>query len=188
MASVAVGTPQLPTADNFEVQTTAISKAGSTIETQGGTITVKPYRSKGSTQIHAQISFTPRVSHFDTWENAPGSADTFRGFFTLFWIVMFIMAIRTYVVSFDQIGSPLNFNFAMLFSKHAWALGVSDGVLVGSTFICVPFVKALQKGWIPYYWTGVVIQHIWQTGVLGIAVTWTFNRYDSQRYFNDAAY
>lgn len=44
--------------------------------------------------------------------------------------------------------------------------------MVSSMFVCVPFVKGLKNGTYRYYWTGVVIQHIWQTMFLGMAVWW----------------
>lgn len=73
-------------------------------------------------------------------------------------------------------GRPLNLRFAASFSQDAIILALSDAVLVGSTFICVPFVKAMQRGWISYYWTGVILQHLLQTTILFGAISWTFNR------------
>lgn len=64
-----------------------------------------------------------------------------------------------------------------MFSKDARTLALSDAVLVLSTGICVPFAKAVSKGWIKYYWTGVVLQHALQTFTLFAAIKWTFNRY-----------
>lgn len=89
---------------------------------------------------------------------------------------MFLLAIRTYVHSIETNGYILNFGFASRFSEDAITLAVTDAVLVSSTLICVPFAKAISKDWIQYYWTGVILQHIWQTSVLFIAITWTFDR------------
>jgi sterol O-acyltransferase len=63
-----------------------------------------------------------------------------------------------------------------MFSRDARMLALSDAVLVLSTGICVPFAKAVSRGWIKYYWTGVVIQHTFQTFILFAAIKWTFNR------------
>lgn len=84
---------------------------------------------------------------------------------------------RSYVYSVLEYGKPLNFEFATMFSRDALTLALSDGVLVLSTGLCVPFAKLIRGGWIRYHWTGVALQHILQTTILGIAVTWTFNRY-----------
>jgi sterol O-acyltransferase len=63
-----------------------------------------------------------------------------------------------------------------MFSRDAVTLAISDAMLVLTTSLCVPFAKAISKGWIRYYWSGVVLQHALQTLVLFTAVTWTFNR------------
>lgn len=64
-----------------------------------------------------------------------------------------------------------------MFSQDAVTLAISDFFLVLSTGLCVPFAKALSKGWISYYWTGLVLQHVLQTTILFSAITWTFNRH-----------
>ncbi|KAK0466990.1 MBOAT, membrane-bound O-acyltransferase family-domain-containing protein [Desarmillaria tabescens] len=161
----------------------AVSKAPVTsrtasggFETQDGTLYVsKPFRSSTSKKLRALITFAPRNSHFDTNNESSGNNE-FRGFFSLFWISIFIFMVRTYINSYESNGAPLNFRFATLLSKDAITLALSDAALVGSTIICVPFAKAISKGWIRYYWTGVFIQHTIQTFILFTAVTWTFNR------------
>ncbi|KAG8923322.1 hypothetical protein FRC02_011219 [Tulasnella sp. 418] len=150
----------------------SVSKKGSTIETASGTLVVQPYRpSKDSSQILAKLTFVPRTSQFES-----SGQDPFRGFYVLFWISIFLFALRTYVTSFEQTGSPLSLSFAQLFSKDAVSLALSDAVLVSSTALAVPFVKLIKNGWIRYMWTGVILQHIYQALMLGIAVQWTFNR------------
>lgn len=63
-----------------------------------------------------------------------------------------------------------------MFSQDAITLALSDAFLVLSTGICVPFAMAIKNGWIRYYWTGVILQHLLQTSLLFGAITWTFNR------------
>lgn len=63
-----------------------------------------------------------------------------------------------------------------MFSEDTITLFVSDGVLVLSTAVCVPFAKAVSKGLIKHYPTGTVIQHLWQTAVLFTAIKWAFHR------------
>jgi len=160
--------------------------------TTEGTIYVsKPFRSKKSKKLRATITFTPRISAFDTTNESSG-ANEFRvsgpqghsgflltlvqGFFSLFWISMFLFTVRTYISSFEQHGYALSLAFAQMFSRDAITLALSDAVLVGSTVLCVPFAMAISKGWIKYYWTGLIIQHLFQIFVLFSAITWTFNR------------
>lgn len=99
-----------------------------------------------------------------------------QGFFTLFWISLFIWTVRTYVRSIETEGAPLNLRFATMISQDARTLALSDAVLVLSTGICVPFAKAVSRGWIKYYWTGVILQHLLQASILFTAIKWTFNR------------
>ena len=63
-----------------------------------------------------------------------------------------------------------------MITSDGLTLAISDAILVLNTGLCVPFAKAVAKGWIRYYYTGLIIQHLWQCAVLAIAVTWTFNR------------
>lgn len=100
-----------------------------------------------------------------------------QGFFSLFWISIFIFAVQSYVRSIEASGRPLNLAFAAMFSQDAITLALSDAALVLTTGICVPFAIAIKNGWIRYYWTGLILQHLIQTTVLISAITWTFNRY-----------
>lgn len=89
---------------------------------------------------------------------------------------MFLFIVRTYVRSIETEGRALNLHFASMMSHDALVLAISDGVLVLTTAICVPFAKAVSKGWIRYYWLGVALQHFIQLSILAIAVTWTYHR------------
>lgn len=90
---------------------------------------------------------------------------------------LFLFTVQTYVSSVEANGYALSFAFATMFSRHAVTLALSDLLLVSTTILCVPFAKAISKGWINYYWTGAILQHAFQTCVLLITVTWTFHRY-----------
>jgi len=59
--------------------------------------------------------------------------------------------IRTYIRSMETQGASLNLWFATMLSQDAWTLALSDAVLVLGTGICVPFAKAVSRGWIKYY-------------------------------------
>ncbi|KAI0642138.1 MBOAT-domain-containing protein [Trametes meyenii] len=126
--------------------------------------------------MRAAVTFAPRKSLFDISNESSGTNE-FRGFFSLFWISLFLFAVSTYVRSVETNGYPLNFEFASMISRDAITLALSDAVLVLNTGLCVPFAKAIAKGWIRYQWTGIILQHLWQSAVLATAVTWTFNRH-----------
>lgn len=160
-------------------------------KTEGTLYVSKPYRTKDSRKLRALITFTPRKSVFDI-SNEVSGVNEFRvsdqvhlnapffsyrkGFYTLFWVSIFIWTIRTYIASIDAKGVPLSLDFATMFSQDAVTLAISDFFLVLSTGICVPFAKALSRGWMSYYWSGLVLQHVLQTTILFTTITWTFNR------------
>ncbi|KAF8845114.1 MBOAT-domain-containing protein [Paxillus ammoniavirescens] len=144
--------------------------------TTAGTLYVsRPFRSKSSKKLRAMITFEPRKSHFDTTNESSGTNE-FRGFFTLFWISLFLFTVQTYISSLEANGYALSFAFATMFSRHAVAVALSDGVLVLTTALCVPFAKAISKGWARYYGAGAVVQHIFQTCILVAVITWTYHR------------
>jgi len=89
---------------------------------------------------------------------------------------LFLFTVQTFVSSLEANGYALSFAFATMFSRDAVVLALSDAVLVLTTAICVPFAKAISKGWIKYYWMGVVLQHMFQTFVLVAVITWTCHR------------
>jgi sterol O-acyltransferase len=99
-----------------------------------------------------------------------------QGFFSLFWVSIFILTVQVYVRGIESHGRPLNLAFATMFSQDAITLALSDAALVLSTGLCIPIAIALKKRWIRYYWTGMIIQHTLQTAILFSAITWTFNR------------
>ncbi|KAL0576265.1 Sterol O-acyltransferase 2 (Sterol-ester synthase 2) [Marasmius crinis-equi] len=145
-------------------------------KTSDGTLYVsKSYRSKSTKARRAVVTFVPRQSVFDI-NNEASTRNEFRGFFSLFWISIFIFMVRTYISTFETHGHALNLVFAMQFSRDAITLAISDGVIVGATVLCVPFAKAISKGWIQYYYTGLILQHVFQTILLFSAISWTFNR------------
>ena len=54
--------------------------------------------------------------------------------------------------------------------------------MVFSTFLCVPFVRLLNSGWLRYHGVGIVLQHVLQTAFLAISVSWTFHRFVQADY------
>ncbi|KAL5536945.1 ARE2 [Sanghuangporus sanghuang] len=143
--------------------------------TSDGTLYVsKPFRTTANKKSRAVISFVPRNSTFDPQDTR--GPNEFRGFFSLFWISMFILVVQNYVVTMEKNGYPIELAFARMFSRDAFALALSDGILALSTGFAVPFSIVLKKGWLSYGPWGLVIQYLYQTFVLVTAVTWTYYR------------
>ncbi|WVQ93034.1 hypothetical protein IAU59_000098 [Kwoniella sp. CBS 9459] len=145
------------------------------IPTPGGVIHVRPYRSASNAQLKAVLSFTPRVSSLDR-HNEKSQTDEFRGFFTLFWIGLALLFLRTSLQSWEENRTPLSWTFGRLITGDALVLAISDLIMVSLMLICVPFVKALQYRWFNYYYTGLIIQHTFQFLYLATAVWWGYHR------------
>ncbi|GAA5871660.1 hypothetical protein JCM1840_007343 [Sporobolomyces johnsonii] len=175
------------TAEGGETTTETITHVGADSVTakyskETGQITLKPIPARGGDPASIKVRrsrrthFTPRISHFDR-DNATSAQDTFRGFWTLFWIVMAAAGMRSVWTRFNESGGLYRWTFAELISEDAVALAISDAVMAGTTLLCVPFVKLLVSGWIPYHPTGMILQHLGQTLFLAVAVRWTFHRH-----------
>lgn len=133
-----------------EVQGTAIQLSGAgglgvsqsvEVERDGKIlITPIPTRKDRKVKVKKVISFTPRISHFDR-HHPVSQGDTFRGFYVLFWLLMGLTMTRVLYHSYLNTGEMVGMRFAKLISEDAIALALSDAVLVGSTILCVPFIK-----------------------------------------------
>ncbi|BEI84302.1 hypothetical protein CcaverHIS002_0409060 [Cutaneotrichosporon cavernicola] len=144
------------------------------IATPSGTVLVRPYVSAGK-EIKALLQFKPRYSSFDR-ENNKSQSDQFRGFFTLFWIALALLFLRTCIESWETNRTLLSPNFAQLITADGVALAFADFIMVTSMLLCVPFVKCLQKGYFKYNWTALIFQHVFQTTFLGVAIAWGYAR------------
>jgi sterol O-acyltransferase len=120
-----------------------------------------------------QLFFKARNTAFDTTE---AHKETFRGFYTVFWLAMLVYSIQTFMSCYQQEGILLSLRFFRLFSKDAWTLLVSDMVMVSFTLLSVPFSKILVKGVLRYDTTGVLLQHLGQALFLFGNIYWVFWR------------
>jgi sterol O-acyltransferase len=94
--------------------------------------------------MRAYFVFLRPIKPIEAYLSLSGQ-DPFRGFYTLFWILLAIMTLRTFEQSYQQSGFVVGTRFATLFSQDAKVLALSDLVLVGSTFLCVPFAKVRHR-------------------------------------------
>ncbi|KAL8281287.1 hypothetical protein RQP46_006321 [Phenoliferia psychrophenolica] len=177
----ATTTTTITTTENGGQEVTEVTHIGaSSVGTQfnkDGSISIKPVAARKGAKVRTTRThaFTPRISQFD--RDNRGYQVNATGFFTLFWIAVFIALVRTGVRQYTEVGVVWGSQFASLISEDAIMLAISDAVMVTSTYLCVPFVKMVNRGWIRYYWTGAVIQHTLQALFLFLAVRWTFHRH-----------
>lgn len=121
------------------------SKVDTSFRKADGSVTLRPIADRGTvlSQIKSKrhrSRFTARTSHFDR-NNSASAKDQFRGFYTLFWIMLALSAARTGVRNWYENGTPFGTAFARLITEDGWTLAFSDGVMVVSTFLCVPFAQ-----------------------------------------------
>lgn len=122
-----------------------------------------------------QLFFKARNTAFDTTD-PEARKETFRGFYTVFWLAMTVYAIQTFLSCYQQEGILLSLRFFRLFSQDAFALLISDMVMVSFTLLNVPFSKLLVKGVLRYDTTGVLLQHLGQALFLFCNIYWVFWR------------
>ncbi|KAI9812180.1 MAG: hypothetical protein M1827_004846 [Pycnora praestabilis] len=132
----------------------------------------KQVRAQQRHRLFPTIEYAARVSHFD-----PNSEyRDFRGFFTLFWIGLAIMVMTTMLRNIKDTGYPVRARPWNQFTKHIWALGLSDGVMVLSTAIILPLHHLFRwsNGWLRWGKAGMAIQSIFQFAWLLFWVNWPF--------------
>ncbi|KAI3623186.1 ARE2 [Malassezia furfur] len=122
------------------------------------------------------VTYVPRVSMLDR-DNAVTSKDTFRGFYTLFWLCVAILVLNLFMQSWHTTGELLSMTFASLMSRDAMMLALSDAVLVSGTFVTVPCVKILHKYRFRYQGRQIIFLWLWHCVMIGMVIAWTRVRY-----------
>ncbi|EAW08131.1 putative sterol o-acyltransferase (APE2) [Aspergillus clavatus NRRL 1] len=123
------------------------------------------------TRLFYTINYTPRVSHFDP----KSDHHNFRGFFTLFWIALFIMVVTTALRNIKDTGLPLRVRVWGLLTANVWQLGLSDLAMVVSTGLVVPFHKLFRtNGWLRWGRGGMIVQSLFEAAWLVLWVNWPF--------------
>ncbi|KAG0079457.1 hypothetical protein BGZ93_006478 [Podila epicladia] len=120
-------------------------------------------------------TFEARSSRLDP-EALNKNQDPFRGFHTLFWIVMGAYGLITFDEEWTRAGKAFGGSLFSSFSQDAIMLAVSDAGLVLSTGIAFLLIKTTAKGWLRYRVAGIVIQHCIQVLFLLFAIVWTIWR------------
>ncbi|CAO3674747.1 unnamed protein product [Rhizopus stolonifer] len=121
------------------------------------------------------LLFKARLTQFDL-SNPDSHNDTFRGFYTLFWIAMGFYVIQATIKCYEQEGIILSLGFYRLISKDGLALLISDLTMVSMTLFSVLFSKLFIWNILPYDTVGFVIQHICQASFVFFNIYWTFRR------------
>ncbi|KAH8692778.1 putative sterol o-acyltransferase [Talaromyces proteolyticus] len=118
------------------------------------------------------IDYVPRVSHFDPQSDY----HNFRGFFTLFWVGLFIMVVTTVLRNIKDTGYPLRVKVWSLLSANVWQLAISDLAMVTSSALALPIQRMTRSGFKFLHWSrgGSWIHIIYQFGWLTLWIKWPF--------------
>ncbi|GIZ48877.1 hypothetical protein CKM354_001192000 [Cercospora kikuchii] len=123
------------------------------------------------------LVFTRRFTRFDR-QNPSSSDSPFFGFFTLFWICMFLIFVQVALRNWREYGSVLGGNqvFKLMMSRDVVLLGVTDLAMCLLTLEGLFLQKLVLRGWIKWSRTGWIIQNIWQAVYLGAVIAFAYYR------------
>ena len=138
--------------------------------TAAATTTKRPKR-RGK---FSDLVFTRNFSTFDR-QNALAASSPFHGFFTLFWLGVFLFVIKIGAENWRLYGSPLGRSeiFNIMFHRDVLVLLVADGVMCASTGVSWILQRFLiRPGLVDWDREGWVLQSLWQflfmAGVVGL--------------------
>ncbi|KAF7159762.1 hypothetical protein CNMCM5623_005151 [Aspergillus felis] len=130
-------------------------------------------QARARTRLFYTINYTPRVSHFDPRSDH----HNFRGFFTLFWIALFIMVVTTVLRNIKDTGYPLRVRVWGLLTANVWELGLSDLAMVVSSALVVPLHRLFRSnGVLRWGRAGVIVQSLFEAVWLVLWINWPFKR------------
>jgi hypothetical protein len=123
------------------------------------------------------LVFTQRFSTFDR-QNPLSAESPFHGFFTLFWLGIALMLVKTAAQNYRATGSVLGGAevLHMMFDRDIVVLGLTDGVMVGSTVFGLGLQKLVLRDYVRWRPAGWAIQNVWQTAYLAAIIAWTYYR------------
>ncbi|KAK2786597.1 hypothetical protein FQN52_007773 [Onygenales sp. PD_12] len=117
-------------------------------------------RAQAKDRMFHSIDYQPRLSHFDP----ESDYRDFRGFFSLFWVSLFIMVMTTVVRNIKDTGYPLRVQVWSLLSANVWQLALGDLAMVTTTALSLPLHRVFRSRWEWFRWSkgGVIIQSCYQ--------------------------
>ncbi|KAK3305318.1 MBOAT, membrane-bound O-acyltransferase family-domain-containing protein [Chaetomium strumarium] len=132
------------------------------------------------------LVFTHNFSTFDR-QNPSAANSPFHGFFTLFWMAVFLFVVKIAADNWRAHGSPLGTNEIMrtMFQREVLVLLAADGAMCGLTGVSWLVQLAVREGFVEWDGVGWVLQNVWQTmfiaGVVGLTMLrdwpWTHTVY-----------
>ncbi|KAL8349890.1 hypothetical protein RB598_005302 [Gaeumannomyces tritici] len=131
-------------------------------------------RKKGAVKFTGP-DFTRTYSTFDRNNEATANSP-FHGFFTLFWMAVFLAMVKMAVENWKAYGSPLGRNEIMssMFRRDVAVLLAADAMMCALTGVCWLLQRAVLAGHLSWDRSGWIIQNVWQmlfiAGVVGLTL------------------
>ncbi|MCJ1389817.1 acyl-CoA/sterol acyltransferase [Xylographa bjoerkii] len=125
----------------------------------------------------SDLIFTKQFTAFDR-QNPASASSPFHGFFTMFWLGIFLLLVKLAADNWRAYGNILGPSelLEMMFDREVFVMGVTDIVLCCSTVFCLVLQKAILAGYSSWNKSGWIIQNIWQTTYIGAFVGWSVYR------------
>ncbi|KAJ5888813.1 Sterol O-acyltransferase ACAT/DAG/ARE, partial [Penicillium taxi] len=123
------------------------------------------------------LKYTRQRSTFDR-QNPKISSSEFHGLFTLFWLGVAMLLVKVAANNWRTHGTIFGKNeiVKLMLHKDVLVLGLTDFVLCWSTFFCLALQNVILQGYVRWSGMGWVIQNVWQTAYLAVAIWWTYHR------------
>ncbi|TPX15819.1 uncharacterized protein E0L32_000153 [Thyridium curvatum] len=124
------------------------------------------------------LVFTRTFSAFDR-QNADAANSPFHGFFTLFWIGVFLFVLKIGANNWRLCGNVLGTNEIMktMFHRDVVVLLASDGAMCAITGVSWLLQRYLVlPGYVDWNGAGWILQNLWQAAFMAGVVGWTMVR------------
>lgn len=107
------------------------------------------------------LVFTHSFSTFDR-QNPSAANSPFHGFFTLFWMGVFLFAVKIGADNWRRHGNPLGTNEIMrgMLGRELAVLLAADGVMCALTGVGWVFQLMVRRGWMDWDGWGWVVQNV----------------------------
>jgi sterol O-acyltransferase len=109
----------------------------------------------------SDLIFTRQFTAFDR-HNPASAASPFHGFFTLFWLGVFMFILKLAGENWRAYGSAFGRTeiIHIMFSREVAVLGMTDGIMCAGTIMGLLLQIAIARGWIRWNRAGWVIQNV----------------------------
>ena len=107
------------------------------------------------------LIFTRQFTAFDR-QNPASASSPFHGFFTMFWLGIFLFLVKLAADNWRAYGNILGPSelLQLMFDREVFVMGVTDIVLCSSTVFCLVLQKAVLTGYLSWNNSGWIIQNV----------------------------